>query len=171
MSVALIPVDRYADIRMNGRCAVVTREHMKSDVRPRQRAPWVPLLIAAIVVLTGCVSHDESPRADNALIVVVYRVEFPGGEEGLAKVTYRLPGGSMKLKRVSVPWTSPRLYFSRGSSMEVAGEAIPRSNVTQLECKAIPEPENPEGALSAGSGPGTCRAKGRVGGTPFIFPD
>jgi hypothetical protein len=104
-------------------------------------------------------------------IVVVYRVEFPGGEEGLAKVAYRLPDGSMKVVRVSVPWTSPRLYFSRGSIMEIAANTIPRSNVTQLECKAIPEPENPEGALSAGSAPGGCRAKAKVGSDPFIFPD
>lgn len=123
------------------------------------------------MVFSGCVSH-ESPRPDNASIVVVYRVEFPGGEEGFAKVTYRLPDGSMKLKRVSVPWTSPSLHFSRGSTMEVAAEAIPRRNVTQLECKAIPQPENPEGSFAAGSGPGSCRTKAKgVGSSPFNFPD
>jgi hypothetical protein len=130
----------------------------------------LPLAIIASVALSGCASH-ESPRADNAPIAVAYEVDFPGGEEGLAKVAYRLPDGSTKLKRVSVPWTSPRLYFSRGSIMEVAANVIPRSDVTQLECKAIPEPENPEGALSAGTGPGRCRAKGKVGSDPFIFPD
>jgi hypothetical protein len=55
--------------------------------------------------------------------------------------------------------------------MEVAAEAIPRSNDTQLECKAIPEPENPKGAFAAGSGPGKCRTIGKVGIDPFIFPD
>jgi hypothetical protein len=55
--------------------------------------------------------------------------------------------------------------------MEVAAEAIPRSNVTQLECKAIPEPENPEGTFAAGSGPGGCRTIGKAGIDPFIFPD
>jgi hypothetical protein len=149
---------------------VVTREHMKSDVRLGVRTPWLPLAIAVSMVLSGCASH-ESPRPVNPLMVVVYRVEFPGGEEGRAKITYRLPDGSIKLERVSVPWTSPRLYFSRGSPMEVTAEAIPRSNVTQLECKAIPEPENPEGALAAGSGPGSCRTKARVGSSPFNFPD
>jgi hypothetical protein len=55
--------------------------------------------------------------------------------------------------------------------MEVAANAIPRSNVTQLECKAIPEPENPGGWLAAGSGQGQCRTKAMVGSDPFIFPD
>jgi hypothetical protein len=107
----------------------------------------------------------------NTPIPVIYAVEFPGGEEGLAKVAYRLPDGSMKSERVSVPWASPRLYFSRGSTMEIAANAIPRSNVTQLECKAIPEPESPEGWLAAGSAQGWCRTKAKVGSDPFIFPD
>jgi hypothetical protein len=127
----------------------------------------VSLVAAASVVATGCVSN-ESPPADNASIVVVYGVEFPGGEEGLAKVAYRLPDGSTKLKRVSVPWTSQRLLFSRGSIMEVAANAIPRSRATYLECKAIPEPA---GWLAAGSGEGRCRTKAKVGSDPFIFPD
>jgi hypothetical protein len=55
--------------------------------------------------------------------------------------------------------------------MEISANTIPRSNVTQLECKAIPEPENPEGAFAAGSGPGGCRTIGKVGIDPFIFPD
>jgi hypothetical protein len=67
------------------RCAKFQVVRASADTALGMSKQWltrsVSLVAAASVVATGCGSH-ESPRADNGPIVVVYRVEFPGGEEG-----------------------------------------------------------------------------------------
>jgi len=127
------------------------------------RPTWLALSVVACMALQACGSKTTSGQ-DKISIVVVYAVEFPGGEEGLAKIAYSLPDGTTKDQRVRVPWRSEQLIFKRGDSLMLEATAMGSNKLTQLECKAISDPQNPSGTTYGYSGVGKSRARGKAGG-------
>jgi hypothetical protein len=138
------------------------------DGDPRSIGRWaVTLLAAANAVATGCGSQAT---AYNSPIPVIYGVKFPGGQEGHAKVRYRLPDGTLKSQNVPLPWESDVLYFRYKDQIVVEAVATDVNRLVSLQCVAISDPENPKGTTFGSSRAGNCRAKGKAGGHPQSFP-
>ena len=62
--------------------------------------PVPKVMAAAGALATGCGSQA---RAHSTPIPVIYGVMFPGGQEGHARVRYRLPDGTLKSENVPLP--------------------------------------------------------------------
>jgi len=127
----------------------------------------VALLAAARAIATGCGSQAT---AHNSPIPVIYGVKFPGGQEGHAKIRYRLPDGTLKFEDVPLPWESNVLYFRYRDKMVVEAVATDVNRHVPLQCVAISDPDNAKGTTFLSSRAGNCRAEGKAGGHPQSLP-
>ena len=139
----------------------------RANGEPRRTGHWaVALLAAASAIATGCGSQADPQQAHNSPIPVIYGVKLPGGQEGHAKIRYRLPDGTLKSQNVPLPWESDVLYFRYKDQIVVEAVATDVNRVVPLQCVAISDPENPKGTTFGSSRAGNCRAKGKAGGHP-----
>jgi len=134
----------------------------------RRTATFV--VAAASAVATGCGSQAEPQQAHNSPIPVIYAVKFPGGQEGHAKIRYRLPDATMKLENVPLPWESDVLYFRYRDQIVVEAVATDVNRLIPLQCVAISDPGDAKGTTFGSSRAGNCRAMGKAGGHPQSLP-
>jgi hypothetical protein len=142
---------------------------MRSHVS-RRMTHWVALVATAGAVATGCGSQGEPQQGHNSPVPVIYAVKFPGGQEGHAKIRYRLPDGTLKFEDVPLPWESNVLYFRYRDKMVVEAVATDVNRLVPLQCVAISDPEDPKGTTFLSSRAGNCRAEGKAGGHPQSLP-
>jgi hypothetical protein len=140
---------------------------MRSSVS--RRVTRCVALVAASTVATGCGSQGEPQQDHDSRVPVVYAVKFPGGQQGHARIEYRLPDGTMKHENVPLPWESDLLYFSYGDQIVVSASATDVNGSVPLQCVAISEPKNAKGTTFGSSRAGECRAHGKAG-NPQSFP-
>ena len=134
----------------------------------RRTATFV--FVAVSTVATGCEFQTEPQQPRNSPIPVIYAVKFPGGQEGHAKIRYRLPDATMKFENVPLPWESNVLYFRYQDQILVEAVATDVNRLVPIQCVAISDPQNPKGTTFGSSRAGNCRAKGKAGGHPQSLP-
>jgi hypothetical protein len=134
----------------------------------RRTATFVVVTVSTVPV--GCESQTEPPQPNISPIPVIYEVKFPGGQEGHAKIRYRLPDGTLKFENVPLPWESKVLYFRYRDEILVEATATDANRLVPIQCVAISEPENRKGTTFGSSRAGNCRAEGKAGGHPQSLP-
>jgi hypothetical protein len=146
----------------------------KRNVMSAWRCLWCSRLtrfggfLLATAVTAGCGS--QAAQNHNIQIPVIYAVKAPGGQEGPAKIRYRLPDATMKLENVVLPWESDVLYFGFGDQIVIEAVATDVKPLVPLQCVAISDPANPKGTTFGSSRLGKCRAKGHAGFHPQSLP-
>jgi hypothetical protein len=127
-------------------------------------------LLLATAVMAGCGSQAEPRQNHNTPIPVIYAVKFPGGQDGPARIRYRLPDATVKLESVVLPWESDVLYFRFGDQIVIEALATDVKPLVPLQCEAISDPENPKGTTFGSSRLGKCQARGHAGFHPQSLP-
>jgi hypothetical protein len=120
------------------------------------------------------VDPTTSPSAGP--LSVQYTVNLlPIGGEGLARVKYREPDGTMTTERVMLPWQSDIFLFRTGDLLVLEARTLDHldhGEIAPLQCEVLIDPRNPEGNAAGSSRANTCdvRARARTSGG-FSFPD
>ena len=98
----------------------------------RRTATFVVVTVSTVAV--GCESQTEPPHPNISPIPVIYEVKFPGGQEGHAKIRYRLPDGTLKFENVPLPWESKVLYFRYRDEILVEATATDANRLVPIQC-------------------------------------